>query len=402
MISLSLFLAFVLGYFLTQLFRVVNAVAGPPVVAEFGLDAASFGFITSVYFLTYAAIQLPLGVLLDRYGPHRVEGVLLLIAAVGTTIFALSDSVAMLAIGRALMGLGVSAGLMAAFRAYAALVPRERLPLVNGIHMATGSLGVLAGGLPLEFLIGGLGWRGAFIVLAALAAFGAAALLFGVRNFPRSESKENLGEQVREAGRLMIAPAFVRIAPVAAGTQASMAALQALWVGPFLREVAGYSPTTAATVISCMGIAVIIGYAASGGVAHQLVKRGIPLAAVMLGGCFTVLATLSAIVLINPSWSAPLWVALAFFGCFPALSYATISQNFPVASAGRVNATINFMVFVGSFVLQWSFGVIVSRLTGGNGVEFAFDVALGSLVALQTFGFVWYFLFRPRPQRAAD
>ena len=81
MISISLFLAFVLGYFLTQLFRVVNAVAGPAVSGELGLDAAEFGFVTSFYFLSYASIQLPLGVLLDRYGPNRVEGTLLLVAA---------------------------------------------------------------------------------------------------------------------------------------------------------------------------------------------------------------------------------------------------------------------------------------------------------------------------------
>jgi len=401
MIPISLFLAFVLGYFLTQLFRVVNAVAGPPVVAEFALDAASFGFITSIYFLTYAAIQLPLGVLLDRYGPHRVEAVLLFIAAIGTAVFALSDSVTMLAVGRGLMGLGVSAGLMAAFKAYAALVPPERLPLINGIHMAAGSLGVLAGGLPLELAIEALGWRGAFMMLAGLAAFGAVALLFGVRNFPRSDKNDSLAEQIRGAGRVMASRPFLRIAPIATATQSSMMALQALWVGPYLREVAGYTSAQAATVVSLMGVAVIVGYALSAGVADRLMRRGVPVSTVMLGGCAMVFLVLGAIVLIDPAWCAPLWVAFALFGTFTALSYPVINRNFPVSLAGRVNAALNFLLFVGGFALQWAFGIVVARLTPGFGVEFAYDTALVCLMTLQACGFVWYALRRPPPQLAA-
>lgn len=396
MISVSLFLAFVLGYFLTQLFRVVNAVAGPAVTGELGIDLASFGFVTSFYFLAYASIQLPLGVLLDRFGPNRVEGVLLLIATVGTVIFALSDSLTMLAIGRALMGLGVSSGLMAAFKAYSALVPPERLPLVNGLHMAAGSLGVLASGLPVEILIEALGWRGFFVGLAGLAALTALFLLFGIRNYPKSTAgEENVGELVRGAGRIIVSKPFIRLAPLAVATQATMMALQALWVGPFLRDIAGFTPATAASIISVMGVAVIAGYALSAFVGDRLVRRrGIPVVHVMLGGCILVFAMQLGIVLVTPSWSAPFWIGFALFGTFTALSYPALGRYFSVEQTGRVNASLNFLLFAGGFLFQWSFGVVVERLTPELGPQAAYDIALWSLIGLQAAGYVWYAIRR--------
>jgi predicted MFS family arabinose efflux permease len=396
MINVSLFLAFVLGYFLTQLFRVVNAVAGPAVSGELGLDAATFGFVTSFYFLSYAAIQLPLGVLLDRFGPNRVEGTLLLIAAFGTAIFAMADGVVMLTVGRALMGLGVSSGLMAAFKAFSALVPPERLPLVNGLHMAAGSLGVLAGGLPVELAIEAFGWRWLFIGLAGLAAFGSVVLLFGVRGIPTAPRNESVGELIRGAGRIMISAPFIRIAPIAVATQSSMMALQALWVGPFLRDVAGLSPARAATVVSLMGIAVIAGYALSAGLADGLVRRrGLPVSWVMLGGCALVFSMLLCIILVPPAYTSPFWIGFALFGTFTALSYPALGRHFTTELTGRVNASLNFMLFVGGFVLQWTFGIVVARLAPHFGVESAYHGALWVLVGLQAAGYVWYAIRRP-------
>lgn len=397
MIPVSLFFAFVLGYFLTQLFRVVNAVAGPAVTGELGLDVATFGFVTSFYFLSYAAIQLPLGVLLDRYGPNRVEGILLLIAAAGTTIFALSDSVTMLAIGRALMGLGVSAGLMASFKAFSALVPPERLPLVNSLHMAAGSLGVLAGGLPAELLIEAFGWRGFFIGLTGLTAFGSVMLLFGVKGMPQTTSTETFGALIRGAGRIIVSAPFIRIAPIAVATQASMMALQALWVGPYLRDVAGFSPAKAASVVSLMGLAVIAGYGLSALVADRLIhRRGVPVSQVMIGGCAMVFLMQLIIIVIEPSSTAPFWIGFALFGTFTALSYPALGRHFAVELTGRVNASLNFLLFVGGFIFQGAFGVIVARLTPVLGLESAYNGALWTMVGLQAAGYVWYGLRRPR------
>jgi MFS family permease len=123
MLWLKLFLPFAGAYFLSYLYRTANAVIGPVLSAELALGAAGLGLLTSAYFLSFAAAQLPLGMLLDRFGARRVESGLLLIAAVGAAVFALGQGIAELAVGRALIGLGVSACLMAAFKAFSLWFP---------------------------------------------------------------------------------------------------------------------------------------------------------------------------------------------------------------------------------------------------------------------------------------
>ncbi|MHA1598863.1 MAG: MFS transporter, partial [Alphaproteobacteria bacterium] len=122
---LRVFLPFAFGYFLSYLYRVVNAVIAPDLIAEMGLGAADLGLLTSAYFLSFALFQLPLGILLDHFGPRKTEAGLLLFAALGAVLFATSESANGLIVGRALIGLGVSGCLMAAFKAYTIWVPSE-------------------------------------------------------------------------------------------------------------------------------------------------------------------------------------------------------------------------------------------------------------------------------------
>ena len=149
-ILIRILFPFALGYYLSYFFRVVNAVLSPDLVAEFGLSADDLGLLTASYFITFAAAQLPLGLLLDRYGPRRIEASLLLFAALGALVFALGENRLQLIIGRGLIGFGVSACLMAAFKAFTQWFPPERLPLINGIIMASGGLGALTATLPVQ------------------------------------------------------------------------------------------------------------------------------------------------------------------------------------------------------------------------------------------------------------
>jgi predicted MFS family arabinose efflux permease len=402
MIPISLFLAFAFGYLVTHLFRVVNAVAGPAISVELGIDTAALGFLTSVYFLAFASAQLPLGLLLDRYGPSRVQAALLIFAAAGAVLFAVGDDLASLTVGRALIGLGVSAGLMSAFKAYATRLPLEKQPLANGLHMAAGSLGVLAGGLPVELAIQAIGWRGVFFCLAALSMVAAAVLFFGVRD-PASESKsDSLRELISGVGTVAVSPAFVRLAPLSVATQASALALIALWIGPWLRDVAGYSPDQAATILSLLGVSMIVGYVFCGVMSNRLVALGVPLSTVMIVGYLVFFATLPTVILIEARWSAAVWIVFAVFVSFGTLSYPVLGALFPASLTGRVHTALNFLVFVAAFALQWAFGVVVQALKPSLGIANAYDFALWVLVGLQAAGYVWYVIKRPGPvlQRA--
>src|SRR5262245_33126194 len=164
--GLSLFLPFAAAYFLSYLFRVINAAISGTLVAEFDLNAAQLGVLTSVYFLTFAAVQLPVGAAIDRFGPGRVQGVLLTIAAAGALAFATASGISGLLTGRGLIGLGVAAALIAGLKAIADEFPQERLPLLNGAFVAFGATGAISATAPLEWLLAQIDWRTVFVLLS--------------------------------------------------------------------------------------------------------------------------------------------------------------------------------------------------------------------------------------------
>lgn len=178
------FLPFAAGFYLSYLFRNINAVIADPITTELGLDAGQFGLLTSVYFLAFAAAQLPVGILLDRYGPRRVQSGLFVIAAAGAALFALSESFLPLVLSRALIGLGVAAALAAGLKAIVLWFPKERLPLANGWMVMLGALGAVTATTPVEALLASTGWRELFLVLAALTAVCALVVYLVVPDAP--------------------------------------------------------------------------------------------------------------------------------------------------------------------------------------------------------------------------
>ena len=150
MLFARVYFPFALGYSISYFYRNTNAIIESDLVDELGIGPADLGLLTGAYFFSFAIFQLPLGILLDRYGPRRTEAVLLLFATMGAWIFSKSDSLSGLILGRLLIGLGVSACLMAAFKAYVIWFPSGRLPMINGLQMAAGGLGALVATTPLQ------------------------------------------------------------------------------------------------------------------------------------------------------------------------------------------------------------------------------------------------------------
>jgi ParB/RepB/Spo0J family partition protein len=154
--------------YIAYLFRTINAVMAAPLATELRLGADDLGLLTSVYFVTFAAAQIPIGVLLDRYGPRRVQSVLLVIAAIGSTLFAVSDQFWMLLVGRALIGLGVASAMTAGLKALVLWFPGDRVPFLNGLMVMLGALGAVTATLPADLLLDWIGWRELFGLLAGL------------------------------------------------------------------------------------------------------------------------------------------------------------------------------------------------------------------------------------------
>ena len=146
-------LPFAAGYYLSYLFRTINALIAGDLAAELNLTAADLGFLTSIYFLVFAAAQLPFGALLDRHGPKIIQSALLLLASAGALLFALADGLLGLVVGRALVGLGVALALMAGFKAIVVWFPPERVALANGWLVMLGALGAVTATAPAELVV---------------------------------------------------------------------------------------------------------------------------------------------------------------------------------------------------------------------------------------------------------
>ena len=138
-LALRVFLCFAGGYFLSYAFRSINAVIAPALLAELGLSNADLGLLSSAYFISFASLQLPLGIWLDKYGPRKTESALLLIAAAGAAIFASSSTLAGLWLGRALIGAGVSSCLMAPLKAYRLWYAPERQGQLSSWMLVAGT-----------------------------------------------------------------------------------------------------------------------------------------------------------------------------------------------------------------------------------------------------------------------
>jgi predicted MFS family arabinose efflux permease len=389
------FLPFACGYFLSYFYRTVNAVIGPVLVTDLGLDAAALGLLTSAYFIAFAAFQLPLGVLLDRYGPRRVESALLLVAAAGAVVFGLAENVTQLAIGRAMIGLGVSSCLMASFKANTQFWPAERLAAANGFILSFGGLGATVATLPVEWVLKVSDWRTLFYCLSAVTVLAAAYIYLAVPE-KGARSSDSVTHQIRSVGLILRSRAFWRVAPITVTAQATFLAYQGLWAGPWLRNVAGLSADAAATVMFLIAAAMIVGYGGGGVAADRLMRSGIRHATLLAVGVAVYLLVQVPLVLNITTGSSLLWIAFALLGTNSILGFSFLTRQFAPEQAGRVNTAMNLLIFLSAFAIQAGVGAVISHFTPA-GAPFSprgFQAALGLFFALQLAGWLWFVINR--------
>jgi len=391
--QLQVFLPFALGYFLSYLYRVINAVLAPDLTADLGVGPSGLGLLTATYFITFAAFQLPLGILLDRFGPRRIEAGLLILAAAGAFMFAQADTLTGLIIGRGLIGFGVSACLMAAFKAFVIWFPKQQLPRINGFQMAAGGLGALAATSPVESALTVTDWRGIFTLLAVLTLLVAAVIFFMVPERHSHSKDEPFADQMREMGTILTSLHFWRIAPWATLSQGTFLAVHGLWAGPWLRDVAGYDRSTVAGTLLLLAVAMVLGFVILGTVAERLSRRGISTMAVGAMGMGLFMAVMILIVSGNKSGATLMWMLFGFFGTSGILPYAALSQSFPLHLSGRVNTALNLLVFLAAFAAQWGIGAIIGiwpTTQSGGYAPVGYQAAFGILLAIQLITIFWF------------
>jgi MFS family permease len=388
---LRVFLPFVAAYYLSFLFRTINATVAGSLTSEFGLSAGDLGLLTSVYYLTFAAAQIPIGILLDRYGPGRIQSGVMIAAALGAALFAISDNFWLLFIGRAFIGLGVAASLTAGLKALVLWFPSERIPLLNGLMIMLGALGALTATLPAEFLLVSMGWRALFVLLAIVSA-GCALIIYFVVPEVSTAMLVAGGPTPNSLRTIYADPRFWRLAPLSATCIGTAWALQGLWAAPWLSDVEGLDRSELLQHLLIMAIALSLGAFMWGVAVDRLRRRGVG-PRVLLGLLAIIFITAQlALIMRLPLPSYVPWIVVAAVGAGTVLSYAILAEYFPTELASRANAALNLFHIGGAFVVQYMTGLVVQLWapTDGHYPEIAYQTAFALNVGLQIAAGVWF------------
>lgn len=374
----AVFVVFALAHFLSNFVRSANAVIAGDLARDIGLGPSELGLMTSTYFLAFAAVQLPLGSALDRFGARLTTPLLMSAAVGGSLLFAVGDSFATLAAGRALLGLGTAGVLMGGLKALSGWFSPTRFAVASGAMVAIGSSGALAASTPLAWAAAAFGWRAVFVgsafVLAASAAsilvWGRAAPGHDAREAPREGSFADVFRRVR----------FWRIALLGVTTTGTLFAYQSLWAGPYLSIGHGLSAVATGNVLLAMGIGVSSGYLVLGWLGGRL-----GVAATVLGAGALFVAAQGVLAASPPPGTGALagtFGILGLSGATSALLFTLARTTFPLTLTGRAVTAANLFMFAGGFALQWGLGAWLEAGLGGYGSLFAITALLSALALL--------------------
>ncbi len=394
------FLPFACGFFLSILLRYVNAVIAKDLAGEFALSAAELGLLTSTYFLVFAACQIPLGVLLDRFGPRRVLAALLCFACAGALAFGTAQGVGSLTLGRALLGLGVSGCLMGSIKAFTLWFPLSRLATLNGWILAIGALGAMAATTPVELIAELYGWRVIFLALAAGCALVAALIFFVVPEKPLPGAGTTWRRQFAELGEILSNVFFWRVALPLIMVHGAYQALQGLWLAPWLADVGGLGRGEVANYLLAGSLAYGVGSVVFGTLADRMASAGLSRLAAYKVGMGLALAAFLALAAGTRSGVLAIMVLYGFGACAAALPYAILSQHFPPQLTGRVITASNIFMFIASFAFQWGIGAVLRfwpALDGRYPAE-GYAVALGIAGLLQLAAVAWLLPLKEAPR----
>ena len=385
------FLTFAAAYSLSALVRAIIATLSPVLSQEFSLQSRDLGLLAGGYFLGFAATQLPLGKWLDSYGPKRVIVCFLAVAVLGCLAFSMATSFTGLLVGRVLIGMGVSACLMAPLTGFRRWLDAPSLLRANSWMLMSGSLGMLASTLPVQWLLPLVGWRALFWALAALVFFAILMIAWAVPKWvvdAHAASDTPAGYAGVWQNRY-----FQKMSPLAFVNYGGLVAIQTLWAGPWMVKVAGYTPLQAATGLFYLNATMLLTFWSWGMANPYLAKRGWHTDRLIAWGTPVSLAVLAFNIWGGASTGWLGWTAFCVASTVISLSQPSVGMAFKPALAGRALSAFNLVIFAGVFVVQWGIGLLVDAFAAAGlapiaSFQAAFSVFLCCAVA--AYGYFLY------------
>jgi MFS family permease len=426
--AILVFLAFAFAYFMSALIRAITATISPTLTVELSLQARDLGLLSGGYFFGFAAMQLPLGKWLDRFGPKKVIICFLSVAVVGCLAFAKATSFSGLLLARVFCGAGVSACLMAPLTGYRRwLAPNSQIR-ANSWMLMSGSLGMVASTLPVQWLMPIWGWRGIFVALGAMTFIAILAIMVIVpawkleattTEFDKNKVVDNSYAQVWSH------PYIRSLIPLAFFLYGGLVAVQTLWVSPWMIKVAGYSALEAAQGLFYINLAMLVAFWLWGSInpwlfrnkisSDRLMVHGLPISFFILAIIIiaiqphntpataindTIVAGKSgfdALLAVLNKYVWALWALYCVSCTFIALSQPAIAMAFPAELAGRALSAYNLVIFAGVFVVQWGIGLMIDGFKALGWVEVAaFQGAFGIFLLCSMASYGYFVVTRPR------
>ncbi|MDD2260349.1 MAG: MFS transporter, partial [Synergistaceae bacterium] len=362
-LCLKIFIPFSLAYFLSVLLGSANSIMSPILIETFALSPTDLGFMSSVYLVAFGIAQFPIGVLLDLYGGRETLIPLLTFAVMGTLIFAVSESYAMLVLSKIFLGIGMAGCLMAAFKTYSQWMPAKKLPLIYSFHSLAGGIGGMVATRPLAYAFEIIQWRHICIFLAILTFMTLVLLYFLVPKSNLNNKKVSTPEIINSFQSMFhfcLESRFWMVAPIIITSQGVMFSYLYLWVGPWMRDVAKLDEVDVGMNMLFAFTGAALGYFLNGLVAELSIKTkkfSMEKLYLIFGVGLTIF--LGIIVVKNDSSVSFIWVIVMFFANMTMIAFPLMQKLYASCEVGRALSLLNFTIFLMSFIFQWFIGVVL-------------------------------------------
>ena len=356
--AIVVFLVFALAYFISTLIRASTATLSPIFSQELGLKAGDLGLLAGGYFLGFAAMQLPNGIFLDKFGPKKIILFFLTIALFSTIAFSKSESFLSLLVSRILIGIGVSVCLMAPLTGYRRWLALDQQQRANAWMLMSGALGMLASTLPIQLLLPEIGWRNIFLILAGLILITIILIILIIPSWEKTETPiEN--KRLSSYKTIWTHPYFLSLVPLGFFNYGGLQAIQTLWAGPWMTNVSGYTPIQAAINLFWLNLSMLITFFIWGFINPYFHKKGISTDKIIIAGVPLSFLALGFIIYSGTNVSGLHFALFLIASVFVSLAQPAVGMTFPNAIAGKALSSYNLVLFLGTFTVQWAIGVLI-------------------------------------------
>ncbi len=382
-------LPFGAAYYVSYVFWLISPLIAGSLTSELNLSSSDLGWFASSYVFALMVAQLPIGGLIDRHGSRQVQSACLIFAAAGAIVFALGDTLAVLILGRIMIGLGVATILIAGLKSIASWFPADQIATANGLLVSLGALGAITATEPAAVLIDAFGWRLVHLGLAGAAVFCAVVIFAMVpepKRLPLSRESSTTLRAIYSDRQ------FWKIAPLSAACVGTAWAMQGFLAAPWFSDVEAFDRQTVIRHLFVMAVALGVGATLLGTLSDRLRKVGI--ATGSLFGCIALISIVSELSILQ-HWPIPsylCWAMVALMGASGVLSHTIIASYFPKEASGRANTALHLLHLGAAFVVQWATGAIIDLWQIRNAVHpvQAYQMAFAVNFVMQAAGLIWF------------